>query len=155
MCIRDSPYIAVAIFVIGILYRLGRWAGARIVHNITLAPFPKNNGQVAAVFAKEVIFFRSLFRSDIALWIGAWIMHIALLSIIGGHLMGIYFLGKQFVYIGTTEALSESLSSLMGTTFGIIIFIALLYLIYRRIVIQKVRNVSAPRMCIRDSKYTL
>ncbi|GBF35689.1 sulfite reduction-associated complex DsrMKJOP protein DsrM [Desulfocucumis palustris] len=136
------PYVTGAVFTIGILYRLGRWARARIVHNITLSPFPKTNTEVATVFGTEVIFFRSLFKSDFALWIGAWFMHIALFSIIGGHVMGIYFLGKQFVYIGMSEGLSEFMSNLLGTTFGIIMFIALLYLLYRRFAIQKVREVT-------------
>ncbi|MCQ2559733.1 MAG: respiratory nitrate reductase subunit gamma [Clostridia bacterium] len=139
------PYITVAVFVIGILYRLGRWVRARIVHNITLAPFPKNNGQVVAVFAKEVIFFRSLFKSDKAVWAGGWIMHVALFSVIGGHIMGIGTLGKQFFYMGmTTEAMSENLSSLLGTSFGIIVFAALIYLLVRRISITKVKLVSSP-----------
>lgn len=139
------PYITVAVFVVGILYRLGRWAGARIEHNITLAPFPKTNGQVVSVFAKEVIFFRSLFKSDFAMWIGGWLMHIALFSIIGGHVMGIYFLGKQFAIGGLmTEEMSEFFSNLLGTSFGILVFIALLYLLYRRVAIKKVSLVSSP-----------
>lgn len=136
------PYITVTVFTLGILYRLGRWAGARIVHNITLAPFPQNNSQVVGIFATEVIFFRSLFKSDFALWVGAWVMHIALFSVIGGHLMGIYTLGKQFVYIGMSEGLSEAMSSLLGTTFGIVVFFALLYLLFRRMSIQKVKEVT-------------
>lgn len=136
------PYVTITVLTLGILYRLGRWAGARIVHNITLAPFPKNNAEVAGIFATEVVFFRSLFKSDFALWVGAWLMHIALLNILGGHLVGFYFLGKQFVYIGMSEGLSVFMSNLLGTTFGIILFFALLYLLYRRFAIAKVKEVT-------------
>lgn len=136
------PYITITVFMLAILYRLGRWAGARIVHNITLSPFPRTNTQAATVIGTEVIFFRSLFKSDFALWIGAWTMHIALFSILAGHAVGIYTLGMEFVYFGTSEGLSEAMSNLLGMTFGVIMFIALLYLLYRRFVIQKVRQVS-------------
>ncbi|GBF33145.1 sulfite reduction-associated complex DsrMKJOP protein DsrM [Desulfocucumis palustris] len=74
------PYIALTVFTLGMLYRLGRWAGARIVHNITLSPFPGTKTQAAAVIGSEVIFFRSLFKSDFALWLGAWAMPNAGLS---------------------------------------------------------------------------
>ncbi|MFZ5632344.1 MAG: respiratory nitrate reductase subunit gamma [Bacillota bacterium] len=136
------PYITIVIFTFGLLYRLGRWAGARIVHNITLSPFPQNNTQALTIVGTEVIFFRSLFSSDRALWLGSWLMHIALFNVIGGHLVGIYFLGKQFIYIGMSENLSEQMSALLGTTFGLIMFAGLLYLLYRRFAIPKVREVS-------------
>ncbi|WP_018086258.1 respiratory nitrate reductase subunit gamma [Desulfurispora thermophila] len=138
------PYITVTIFVLGILYRLGRWAGARIVHNITLSPWPQSNAEVAAIIGSEIIFFRSLFNFDRALWVGAWFMHIALFAVLGGHVMGIYFLGKQFVYIGMTEHTSEQMSNLLGTTMGLVMFAGLLYLLYRRVAIDKVRQVSNP-----------
>ena len=139
------PYISVAVFVIGILYRLGRWASGRIVHNITLTPAPTPQAGAMLDIATEAVFFRSMFKSDKALWVGAWFMHIALFFIIGGHVMGIGLLGRQFAYIGLTSVeMSEQLSNLFGTSFGILILIGLLYLLYRRMAINEVKQVSAP-----------
>lgn len=142
--LQIMPYLTVTIFTLGILYRLGRWAGARIVFNIALSPFPKTNTDLAKVWIKEIVFFRSLFNFDKSMWAGGWLMHVALFSILGGHVMGIYFLGKQFVYIGLSETLSEHMSELLGTTFGLIIFAALLYLLYRRLALEKVQLVTSP-----------
>lgn len=136
------PYITITIFVLGVLYRLGRWAAARIVHNITLSPFPKNNAEVVGIYAREIISFRNLFKFDFPVWVGAWPMHVALFFVIGGHIMGIYFLGKQFVYVGMSEALSEHMSELLGTVFGLVLLAGLLYLLYRRVTVDKVRHVS-------------
>lgn len=136
------PYITLVVFTFGVLFRLGRWAGSRIVHNITLAPFPQRNSQVLGIFAAEAIFFRSLFSSDRALWVGAWFMHIALFSVIGGHLTGIYFLGKQFIYIGMSPELSKEMSALLGTSMGLIMFAGLVYLLFRRFTIAKVKEVT-------------
>ncbi|WP_066634112.1 respiratory nitrate reductase subunit gamma [Desulfolucanica intricata] len=142
------PYIAIVVFTVGILYRLSRWGRARIVHNITLSDnigpshWPQTNGQVLGLIGAEAFLFRSLFRFDKGLWTGAWLMHFALLNILGGHIVGFYFLGKQFVYIGMSESMSEAASNLLGTTFGIIIFFALLYLLYRRLAIAKVKQVT-------------
>lgn len=72
-------------------------------------------------------------------------MHIALFSILGGHVMGIGLLGLQFYYIGLTSAhTSEMMSNLLGTSFGIVVLLGLLYLLYRRMAINEVKAVSAP-----------
>ncbi len=136
------PYITVVVLTFGLLYRLGRWAGARIVHNITLSPFPQNNTQLLTVGGLEIVFFRSLFSSDLSLWVGAWLTHVALFSIIGGHLTGIYFLGKHFMYIGMTEQLSEQMSAVLGIVFGLMIFAGFAYLLIRRFTLTRVREVT-------------
>lgn len=139
------PYLSVAIFVIGLLYRLGRWANGRIVHNITLTPAPTTQAGAMLDIAKEVALFRSLYKADKPTWAGGWIMHVALFFILGGHVMGIGLLGLQFYYIGlTSEHMSEYLSNLLGTSFGIILLLGLFYLLYRRMTINEVKLVSAP-----------
>ncbi|MFZ5597224.1 MAG: respiratory nitrate reductase subunit gamma [Bacillota bacterium] len=138
------PYITVIVFTVGILYRLGRWAGPKLMPNVILSPFPRSEAQRFGVIGAEVIFFRSLFSSDRALWVGAWLMHIALFMAIGGHVVGIYFLGKQFIYLGVTETMSENLSVLLGTSAGLLLLAGLLYLLIRRVSIPKVKEVSSP-----------
>ncbi len=142
--VQILPYITILTFVIGIFYRLGRWASARIVHNIVLTPAPATVGGAAVNYAAEVALFRSLWKGDKSLWAGAWIMHFALLNILGGHIVGFAFLGEQFKYIGTSPELSRHLSELLGTSFGLIIWVCLLYLLYRRIAIEQVKLVSYP-----------
>lgn len=147
--LQITPYIAVTIFTVGILYRLGRWAGSRIVHNITLpgpsSTFPKTVTEAGVEIGSQVIFFKSLFQLDRGLWIGAWPMHLALGAVIGGHLVGIYTLGTQFAIILpgiVSEHLSEQISNLLGTTMGIAMFVFLLYLLYRRMAIDYVKQVT-------------
>lgn len=139
------PYITVTLFTLGILYRLGRWAGARIIHNITLSPWLQNNTQVAVRIGSEAFLFRNLFRFDLALWAGAFLMHFALLNILGGHIVGFGFLGEQFAlipFLGITPELSKEMSDLLGTVFGILLFVALLYLLYRRLALTHVKQVT-------------
>lgn len=139
------PYITVILFTLGVMYRLGRWVGARIVHNITLSPWLNNNTEVAIRIGSEAFLFRNLFRFDKALWAGAILMHIALLSIIVGHVVGFSLLGQQFALIpglGITPELSKAMSNILGTVFGILLFVALLYLLYRRVSIRPVRETT-------------
>lgn len=138
------PYITIVIFIFGIFYRLGRWAAARIIHNITLSdPFLKTNGQVAVKIGTEAFLFRSIFKFDKALWAGAFLMHFALLNVLGGHVVGFGLLGEQFAYLpGITPEMSKDMSSFLGTFFGIVLFICIAYLLIRRFAIAEVRAVS-------------
>ncbi|MTI80649.1 MAG: respiratory nitrate reductase subunit gamma [Firmicutes bacterium] len=138
------PYITITIFVLGVMYRLGKWASARIVHNIVLTPAPDTVSGAAVNYVAEVGLFRSLFKGDKSLWAGAWLMHFALLNIIGGHIVGFAFLGEQFKFIGTSPELSKQLSDILGTSMGILIFVTLIYLLYRRLSITEVKHVSNP-----------
>lgn len=141
------PYITVTLFTLGVLYRLGRWVGAHIVHNITLSPWLQSNGQVAARIGSEAFLFRNLFRFDIALWAGAFLMHFALLNILGGHIVGFGLLGEQFAMIpglGISPEISKEMSDLLGSVFGILLFVSLLYLLFRRVAMDKVKQVTKP-----------
>ncbi|MEW6065878.1 MAG: respiratory nitrate reductase subunit gamma [Bacillota bacterium] len=139
------PYISVAVLTIGLLYRMGRWASGRIVHNITLTPAPTTQTGAVLDIATEAILFKSLYKADKGLWSGAWIMHMSLFAILGGHVMGIGLLGLQFYYIGLTSAqTSVMLSNMLGTSMGVVVLLGLLYLLYRRMAINEVKQISAP-----------
>lgn len=145
--VQILPYIAVTIFGLGLLFRLVRWAGARLLgtsHEITLAPFPQNPFQAGWVFIREIAFFRNIFFFDPSLWVGAWPMHMALFMVLGGHAVGFYFTGQQFVYLGMSPELSKYLSNLLGSIFGLILLLGLIYLLVRRVSLTKTRQVSNP-----------
>lgn len=72
--VQILPYIAVTIFVLGLLFRLGRWAAARLLgtsHEIVLAPFPQTLFQAGWIFIREGALFRNIFFFEPILWIGA------------------------------------------------------------------------------------
>ncbi|MDI6630825.1 MAG: respiratory nitrate reductase subunit gamma [Bacillota bacterium] len=140
------PYITVAILLGGITWRIWRWMIGRIVFNITLAPYPSSWLAAAGWILWQIATFWNIFKFDRSLWVGAWPMHVALAAIGGGHVLGVYTLGMQFHLLLpwlVTEHQSEAASNALGTTFGIIFFVALLYLLYRRFAIEKVRAISA------------
>ncbi|MEW6172770.1 MAG: respiratory nitrate reductase subunit gamma [Bacillota bacterium] len=141
------PYFTVAILLGGITWRIWRWMIGRIVHNITLSPFPSSWGAAVGWILWQIVSFWNIFKFDRPLWVGAWLMHVSLAAIGGGHILGIATLGNQFHMLLpwiVTEAQSEAASNALGTTFGIIFFVMLLYLLYRRFAIEKVRVISMP-----------
>jgi nitrate reductase gamma subunit len=139
------PYIAVAIFVMGMAWRVKTWMGAPVPFQITLFPAPDSSvGRVTAI-GKELLFFSSLRRGGSGgLWFWAWSMHIMLAMIIMGHVVGIYYLTHQFTLVGLTEAASSRLSAFFGTVAGIGFFVALVALLYRRLTVPEVKRLSDP-----------
>ncbi len=139
------PYIAVAVFLIGMAWRITEWLRTPVPFQITLFPAPDTtSGRIAAI-AKELLLFTSLRRGGSeGLWFWAWFMHGMLLMIIIGHIVGIYYLTHQFTMIGLTEEASSRLSAFFGTVSGFGILAALLVLFYRRTVVPEVKRLSDP-----------
>ena len=138
------PYIAGSIFLIGVVYRVMSWLKAPVPFQLTLFPAPKDGaGRVAAV-ATEIVFLKSLYKNDKSLWLWVWLLHVSLALVLGGHVVGIYYLMNQFTLIGLTPQASQALSSVLGTTAGIVLMVALIVLFWRRISDPEVKRLSDP-----------
>ncbi|MDR3565089.1 MAG: respiratory nitrate reductase subunit gamma [Negativicutes bacterium] len=138
------PFIAAGVFLIGVTYRVIGWLKVPVPFQLTLFPAPKDGvGRVTAV-GTELLFFKSLFHNDKTLWLWAWSLHIALAMVIGGHVVGIYYLMNQFTLVGMTPAASQTASAVLGTTAGIVLMVALIVLFYRRIAEPEVKRLSDP-----------
>lgn len=139
------PYIAVTVFVTGMTLRVIKWLRAPVPFQLTLFPAPKTSGGRVATVLREMFFFSSLRRGGSeGLWFWSWIMHVMLVLIIAGHVVGIYYLTHQFTLIGLTEEVSSRLSASIGTIAGIGFFMALVVLLYRRLTIKEVKYLSDP-----------
>jgi nitrate reductase gamma subunit len=125
-------YLALAIFWVGVGYRLWLWAETPVPLKIPTTPAPTTLGGVIARMAGEIVLFRSLFRGDKALWLGGWTFHGALLIILLKHLR--YFL---FPVPGWVAALNP-----VGVYAGLFILLPLLFLLVRRFTSEQVRYIS-------------
>ncbi|MFZ5899052.1 MAG: respiratory nitrate reductase subunit gamma [Bacillota bacterium] len=140
------PYITVAIFLGGITWRIWRWMIPRIVHNITLSPFPSTWVEAIMHPIVQLLLMWNVLKFDRGLWIGAFLLHFSLVNVLGGHIVGFYTLGEQFHWVAPniiTAAQSEAASNFLGTTFGWLFLFAILFLLYRRFAVEKVKLVSA------------
>ena len=138
------PYIAAGIFLIGMTCRIMRWMKVPVPFQLTVFPAPKDGaGQVMAI-GSELLLFKSLLKNDKNLWLWAWLLHVSLAMVIGGHIVGIYFLMNQFTLIGLSPAASQTMSATFGTVAGLVLMIALVVLFYRRISDPEVKRLSDP-----------
>jgi len=168
------PYLAIAVFLIGLVYRILLWAGAPVPYRIPTTcgqerslPWIKQNrldnpSSTLGVLGRmglEVLFFRSLFRntrvgmtpakrlvyqSDKLLWLFALAFHWCFLIVFLRHLR--FFLEPVPRLVGLLEYW-DGFFQLMVPTFlmtDVVITVALIYLLARRLFDAQVRYISLP-----------
>ena len=138
------PYLAAAVFLAGMGWQTWTWLRTPAPFSLTLLLTVTEGDHPVAAVAKELMVFRSLLRSDRALWLWAWSMHVALALIIVGHLVGIGLLARQFCYLGLSAESSAWLSTTSGTALGLLMAVALAMLFWRRLAVAEVRRLSDP-----------
>jgi nitrate reductase gamma subunit len=165
------PYVAVLTIIIGIVYRVVKWGKSPVPFAIATTcgqqqSFPwinqnklDNPSTTAGVIGRmllEILFFRSLFRNtngelrkgNLAygsakwLWLAALAFHWSFLIILLRHMR--LFGTPVASYVGVLEGLDGFLQVGAPRLFltGVILLIAVSYLLYRRLAIRPVRYIS-------------
>jgi nitrate reductase gamma subunit len=135
------PYMTLLIFVMGITYKIVNWNKAA-QGKITLYPAPSTWVEKWKRIIKEVLVFQSLFEGNKSLWLGTWVFHLSLALIILGHARVVTDspLVWKTLQLGQEDA--DALSALVGGGAGLLILIMGLYLLFRRVAIQRVKEIS-------------
>lgn len=135
-------YIAVAIFILGMTYRVYQWLQAPKTH-IKTGVFPKPGGAAArwGRVAVDSFTFPQVLKADRTIWVFTILFHFALLGAFMGHLRLIQeftFLLHRFGSRGM-----DQLSLWGGGVMGILLLVALTYYFFRRLY-SPYREISAP-----------
>lgn len=138
----DLLYCCAAVFLVGMGWRLFTWLRAPVPLKIVLTPGPVTTAGVARRLAGEGLLFRSLFGADRALWGAAWLFHLSLLLLGLGHVAGLVLPGISRAALGLNEAQFHHLAQVTGGAFGIVALVPLLYLLLRRLTLERVRYLS-------------
>lgn len=136
-------YLSVAIFLLGMAWRISTWLRAPAPLKIPLTPGPASRAGVAGRLAGEVILFRSLYRADKWLWAAGWTFHLALVLLAAGHVGGLVCPDLARAVLGLTTAGFTRMAQFTGGAIGILAVASLLCLLGRRFLIARVRHVSA------------
>lgn len=125
-----TPYIAVATFFGGWVYRVYRWWQKRPAPaRLSLFPRPQSRLLDALV---DMFTLKGLLRVNKALWVGGFIMHLGLLFVLVGHIRAFtdfYFLWDLLNW-GKEE--QHTFSAIAGTIAGTLFTVPLFYLLVRR-----------------------
>jgi nitrate reductase gamma subunit len=90
-----------------------------------------------------VTLFKSLFRGDRLLWAFAWAFHVVLGLIFVGHLRVFANVDGVLVSAGMSEAGIQLMSGGVGGAAGVVVLVTALCLLFRRLVIQRVREITS------------
>jgi nitrate reductase gamma subunit len=127
-------YLATAIFVGGLAYRIYTYARTPAPLKIATTPAPLTNSGVALRIAREVVLFESLFKSSKWTWIFGWLFHFTLLLVVLRHLR--YFTEPVWSIIVLIQPIG------MYAGFGMVAGLAGLWV--RRLFVDRVRYISTP-----------
>ncbi len=132
------PPITVAVFIGAIAYRLLRWWKLPNP-SLTLFPAPEPGADAFRGVLKATFFFPSLMKADKLLWGAAWIFHATLALVLLGHLRVVSDFPRIWKALGINP---DVMSSVIGGLAGMIMLIAALFLILRRLITPRVREIT-------------
>lgn len=127
-------YIATAIFVVGVAYKIRQYSRTPAPLKIPTTPAPVTRSGVALRMFREVAFFESLFKSNKWTWLFGWVFHIALLLVVLRHLR--YFTEPVWFWVTWIQP--------FGKYAGFAMLAGLLALWARRFLVERIRYISGP-----------
>jgi nitrate reductase gamma subunit len=127
-------YAGALIFFAGLAYRVWQFASTPAPLKIPTTPAPVTRVGVSFRMLREVVIFESLFKSNKWIWAFGIVFHVALLVVVLRHLR--YFLHPVPAAIVVLQP--------FGIYAGFAMVASLLGLWARRIVVPRVRYISAP-----------
>lgn len=126
--------IATLICVVGLARKIYQYARTPAPLKIPTTPAPVTRTGVVFRLFREVVFFESLFKSSKWTWIFGWIFHAGLFLALVVHLR--FFTEPVWWWV--------ALLAPFGKYGGIAMFVGLLGLLARRLLVERVKYISAP-----------
>ena len=127
-------YLATAILVFGLAFRVRKYIKTPAPLKIPTTPAPTTRGGVAFRMVKELTIFESLFKSNKWIWLFGWLFHMGMLLVLLRHLR--YFTDPVWWWVQLIQPFGKYASILM--------LVGLAGLLVRRVVVDRVRYISAP-----------
>jgi len=125
-------YGAIAIFVLGMIYRVHQWLGAPKAR-LKTGVFPKPDGGTAkwGRVAVDSFIFPQALKADRTIWIFTILFHFALIGAFVGHLRLAHEFTPLLNLLGP-EGMDE-FALWSGAVMGVLLIVALIYYLFRRL----------------------
>jgi nitrate reductase gamma subunit len=131
-------WIAAAVFIGGLGFRVWAYASTPAPLRIPVTPAPLTRSGVVVRLFWEVALFRSLFNANKWTWLFGWAFHATLLFVLLTHLR--YFVHPAWFWL----SMMRDLGGYAGGYAGLAMVAALLALAGRRLLVPRVRAITAP-----------
>lgn len=135
------PYVAIVVFLAAMVHRVYVWRKLP-TPAMTLFPAADTQGANTMNTIKEATLFKSLFKGDRLLWAFAWAFHVVLALVFVGHFRVFGNVDSVLMSTGMTEAGIQVMSGSVGGAAGVVILITAVFLLVRRLVIPRVREIT-------------
>ena len=132
-------YVAGAVLIAGLFVKIKQYAQTPAPLKIPTTPAPVTQTGVVLRMAREVVLFASLFKSNKWIWIFGWMFHFALLLAFFRHLR--YGMSTDNIL---WAVINLELVQAAGKYAAFAMLAGLGGLLFRRIVVDRVRYISAP-----------
>ena len=130
-------YVATITLVAGIAYRIKEYATTPAPLKIAVTPAPTTRSGVVFRMFREVAFFESLFKSNKWIWVFGVMLHLGLLLVLLRHF-------RYFVNLDSVIWFWVPLIQPFGIYGGMVMVLGIVALFARRILVNRVRYISAP-----------
>lgn len=127
-------YLAAAIFVFGLIYRIYQFAKVPAPLKIPTTPAPVTQSGVVIRMIQEVVLFASLFKANKWIWLFGWLFHFALLLVVLRHLR--YFIEPVWFWVDLIQPFGKYAAFAMLAGLG--------GLWARRFLVERVRYITSP-----------
>ncbi len=127
-------YLAAAVFVVGLVYRIQLYARTPAPLKIPTTPAPVTRRGVVLRMFREVALFESLFKANKWTWLFGWVFHAAMLLVVLRHLR--YFTQPVWTWVTWIQP--------FGTYAGFAMLAGLFALWGRRFLVERIRYISGP-----------
>ena len=127
-------WAATIILILGVANKVYTYAKVPAPLKIPTTPAPVTQGGVVLRMLQEILLFKSLFRADKLLWIISLVFHYSMLLIVLRHFR--YVVEPMGVILGFIQP--------FGKYAGFLFIIGLVGLLLRRVLIDRVKYISAP-----------
>jgi nitrate reductase gamma subunit len=127
-------YAATVLLVVGLAFRIKKYASTPAPLKIPTTPAPTTQTGVVLRLFREVVFFESLFKSNKWIWLFGYLFHFGMLLVLLRHLR--YFTDPVWFWVALLQPFGKYASFAM--------LVGLLGLWARRFLVDRVRYISAP-----------
>ena len=135
-------YVAAVVFLAGMGWRIFSWLRTPVPLKIVLTPASATASGVLRRLVEELLGFRALAGADVSLWIPAWLFHVSLFMLFLGHFGGLVIPQFAQASLKLNESQFEHLARITGSAVGILAVATLLWLLVRRLVLERVHRIS-------------
>ncbi len=127
-------YFATAVLGLGVAYKIRQYATTPTPFKVPVAPAPKTKTGVVLRMTREIVFFASLFKSNLWIWIFAVLFHASLVLVLARHLR--YFTEPVWTWVVLIQP--------FGMYAGFAMVLGLGGLWARRILVNRIRYITNP-----------